>query len=96
MGRAVMYKTMSNFMKSLFSKKFDRATVKLPQVDKKYESNVNGIHLIGEIGGKPLLKNAINMGYDIIDKLYPELKDNQVDGVFDVLIVGAGAAGISA
>ncbi|MGR3318084.1 MAG: NAD(P)-binding domain-containing protein [Candidatus Anammoxibacter sp.] len=87
---------MKSFFKSLFEKKFDRAAVKLPLVGKQYESNVKGIHLIGEIGGKPLLKNAINMGYEIIDKLYPLVKDNHVNGVYDILIVGAGAAGISA
>ena len=87
---------MKSFVKSLFDNKFDRATVKMPLVDKRYQSNVKGLHLIGDIGGKPLLKNAINMGHDVIDKLYPLVKGNRVNGVFDVIIVGAGAAGISA
>ena len=67
---------MSSFFNSLFEKKFEPATVKLPQVDQYGQSNIKGIYLIGEIAGKPLLKNAINMGYDIIEKLYPEMKDN--------------------
>ena len=87
---------MSSFFNSLFEKKFDPATVKLPQVDQNGQSNIKGIYLIGEIAGKPLLKNAINMGYDIIERLYPEVKDNTEKEIFDVLIVGAGAAGISA
>ena len=87
---------MTSLLKSLFDNKFDPVTVKLPQVDQKGQSNIKGIYLIGEIAGKPLLKNAINMGYEIVEKLYPELNGNAERDIFDILIVGAGAAGISA
>ncbi len=87
---------MSSILNSLFDEKFDPATVKLPKVGQNGQSNIKGIYLIGEIAGKPLLKNAINMGYDVIEKLYPGLLDKQEKEIFDVLIVGAGAAGISA
>lgn len=87
---------MSSFFKTLFEQKFDPATIKLPQVDENGQSNIKGVYLIGEIAGKPLLKNAINTGYDVIEKIYPDLKDNRDSNVYDVLIVGAGAAGISA
>lgn len=87
---------MASLFKSLFDNKFDPATVKLPQVDQNGQTNIKGIYLIGEIAGKPLLKNAINMGYDIIERLYSELKSKSDNGVYDILIAGAGAAGISA
>lgn len=87
---------MKSFFKSLFDGKADRTTVRLPRVDHEYQSSVKGVYLIGDIGGRPLLKNAINMGYDVIEKLYPKVRDGHEKDVFDVFIVGAGAAGISA
>src|ERR1019366_1569086 len=58
------------------------------------------IYIAGELGGLALIKNAVNQGRDCIDSIAERLASQQdaaVDpDVFDVVIVGAGPAGISA
>lgn len=39
----------------------------LPEVSKTYESNVPGLYIIGALGGYPLIKQAINQGYEVIE-----------------------------
>ena len=52
---------------------------------------------MGELGGLALIKNAVNQGRDCIDTIVSRNRANaSAAGVHDVLIVGAGPAGISA
>ena len=39
----------------------------LPEVSKTYESNVKGLYIVGALGGYPLIKQAINQGYEVIE-----------------------------
>ncbi len=39
----------------------------LPEVSPKYESNVPGLYIIGALGGYPLIKQAMNQGYEVIE-----------------------------
>ena len=39
----------------------------LPAVDRHYQSNVPGLYIIGALGGYPLIKQAMNQGYEVID-----------------------------
>ncbi len=39
----------------------------VPEVDGKYQSNVPGLYIIGALGGYPLIKQAMNQGYDVIE-----------------------------
>jgi len=41
----------------------------VPVVSKKYESNVPGLFLIGSLIGYPLIKQAINQGYEVIEHI---------------------------
>src|SRR6516164_10473418 len=71
----------------------------MPQLTPEYETTISGMFIIGELGGLALIKNAVNQGRDCIDTIAAKLKANPVapvQGVYDVLIVGAGPAGISA
>ncbi len=45
----------------------DRAAV--PVISETYESNVPGIHLIGSLVGYPLIKQALNQGYEVIEHI---------------------------
>ena len=58
------------------------------------------MHIIGELGGLALIKNAINQGRECIDIIagrLPSLKSGKSTAdVLDTLIVGAGPGGISA
>ena len=39
----------------------------LPQVSPTYESNVKGLYIIGALAGYPLIKQAMNQGYEVIE-----------------------------
>ncbi len=39
----------------------------LPEVSETYESNVSGLYIIGALGGYPLIKQALNQGYEVIE-----------------------------
>lgn len=39
----------------------------LPEVSETYESNVSGLYIIGALGGYPLIKQAMNQGYEVIE-----------------------------
>ncbi|MBI4462838.1 MAG: NAD(P)-binding domain-containing protein, partial [Acidobacteria bacterium] len=69
----------------------------LPVVDEHYESNIKGLYLVGDLARSPVLKTAVNQGYEVVQHIasLPELKQKS-DGVYDVAILGAGAAGLSA
>jgi len=39
----------------------------LPELSSKYESNVAGLYVIGALGGYPLIKQAMNQGYEVAE-----------------------------
>jgi thioredoxin reductase/ferredoxin len=68
-----------------------------PEIDSRYESSARGIHIIGDLSGIPLLKNAVNMGQDLVEKIGPSLRESQLEeGELHLLIVGGGGAGLAA
>jgi thioredoxin reductase (NADPH) len=72
----------------------------LPYVTSEYETTVKNLFIAGELGGLALIKNAINQGRDCIDVIAIRLGwaggAARPADTYDVLIVGAGPAGISA
>jgi thioredoxin reductase (NADPH) len=66
----------------------------------EHETTIKNLFIVGELGGLALIKNAINQGRDCIDNITNRVTAlgtrRSVPGVYDVLIVGAGPAGISA
>ena len=72
----------------------------MPYLTPEHETTVSGLFIVGELGGLALIKNAVNQGRDCIDTVKLRLTHNPdarvTDGVYDVLIIGAGPAGISA
>lgn len=71
--------------------------VDIPFVTPKFETNVPGIFIAGELGGMGLIKNAVEQGRQAIGfaltkaKALPDSSE-----LLDVFIVGIGPAGISA
>jgi CRP-like cAMP-binding protein len=39
----------------------------LPELTNRYESNVAGLYVIGALGGYPLIKQAMNQGYEVVE-----------------------------
>jgi Fe-S-cluster-containing hydrogenase component 2/thioredoxin reductase len=39
----------------------------IPELSRHYESNVPGLYIIGSLAGYPLIKQAMNQGYDVVE-----------------------------
>ena len=39
----------------------------LPELDHHYRTNIPGLHVIGALAGNPLIKQAMNQGYDVVE-----------------------------
>ena len=74
--------------------------LKIPEVDEIFQTVVPGQYLIGEVAGKPLVKNAANLGRAVIEHMLSTgLRGGalgQSDTIVDVAIVGSGPGGLSA
>ncbi len=72
----------------------------MPRLTPEYETSIQNLFIVGELGGLALIKNAVNQGRECIDTIVNRMKTRPTNGnhssVYDVLIVGAGPAGISA
>lgn len=73
----------------------EKRGVELPHVSQQFETNVPMLFIAGELGGMGLIKNAVEQGKQAAGYLASKLKKNDKTD-FDVIIVGAGPAGISA
>lgn len=73
--------------------------VEVPEVDTDFESNLRGVYIVGELGGRGLIKNAINEATVAVEHIADDLAaigKPAESGVFDVIVVGSGPAGLSA
>ncbi len=74
----------------------------MPNLTPEYETSIGNLFIVGELGGLALIKNAINQGRDCVDTIASrgitrKRANASLDPtVYDVIIVGAGPAGISA
>ena len=71
----------------------------MPFMTPEYETSIENLFIVGELGGLALIKNAINQGRDCVDNIGRRLaaaETPSLPGIYDILIVGAGPAGISA
>lgn len=74
--------------------------VEVPWVNAHFESSVPGLYVVGELGGRGLIKNAVNEGKVAAERVAEARREGPrpADGgrVYDVAIIGSGPAGISA
>lgn len=68
--------------------------VDLPIYDTNFQTNVPGIYIAGEIGGMGLIRNAVAQGQEAVENLSKTINKSAI-AEYDLLIVGAGPAGIS-
>jgi len=71
----------------------------MPHLTPEFETTVPNLFIVGELGGLALIKNAVNQGRDCVDTIANRLKARttaSTPGVYDLLVIGAGPAGISA
>lgn len=70
-----------------------RRGVDIPQVDPEFQTNVPGIFIAGELGGMGLIHKAVEQGRQAIRSISHRRAEGDV---LDVVIVGAGPAGLGA
>jgi thioredoxin reductase (NADPH) len=73
----------------------EKRGVEIPNVGPNFETNVPGIFIAGELGGMGLIGNAVEQGRQAIESMQ-RLEGMGREDRLDVVIVGAGPAGISA
>ena len=71
----------------------ERRGVDIPRVDPHFETNVRGVFIAGELGGMGLIRKASEQGRQAIRTIASRPRTS---APLDVLIVGAGPAGIAA
>jgi thioredoxin reductase (NADPH) len=69
--------------------------IEIPKVTPHFESNIPNLYIVGELGGMGLIRHAVDQGRQAIAHLAPRV-DRRGDDILDVVIVGAGPAGVSA
>ncbi len=85
--------------------------LEVPSVSPHFETNVFGLYVVGELGGRGLIKNAINEGRIAMEHVVQRARGGTdarpsatgagaagagAAGVHDVVVVGSGPAGLSA
>jgi thioredoxin reductase/Pyruvate/2-oxoacid:ferredoxin oxidoreductase delta subunit len=71
----------------------EKRGIDIPQVKPSFETNVSGIFIAGELGGMGLIRKGVDQGKRAIETIR---KNKSKGSELDVVIVGAGPAGISA
>jgi len=72
----------------------ERRGLDIPLLKPTFESNVPGIYVAGELGGMGLIKNALTQGQQALEAIAASKVKRS--GALDVLIIGAGPAGLAA
>lgn len=67
--------------------------VDIPNLKPNFETNVRGIFIAGELGGMGLIRKAVEQGRQAIESI---AKRGRASTPLDVVIIGAGPAGIAA
>jgi len=75
--------------------------VEVPALGGDFQTNVPGIFVVGELGGRGLIKNAVNEGKLAVEHIALELppcepRTTGTPETLDLIIVGSGPAGLSA
>ena len=70
----------------------------MPFLTPEFETTISNMFIVGELGGLALIKNAVSQGRTCVDTITQRIQpDHRLpEDVYDVLVVGAGPAGISA
>ncbi|MCL4509878.1 MAG: NAD(P)-binding domain-containing protein [Bacteroidetes bacterium] len=73
----------------------EKRGVEIPHVSREFETNIPGLYVAGELGGMGLIKNAVEQGKQAVTFFLRKM-NTKIETNYDLIIVGAGPAGISA
>jgi thioredoxin reductase len=74
----------------------------IPIVDQDNQTTIPGLYIAGELGGLSLIRNAVTQGRQVVERIaakiqkYDKIERISDGNLYDVIIVGAGPAGLSA
>jgi len=71
----------------------------IPQMDKWQQTSVPGLYVAGEVAGLALVKNAVTQAVKVVERvaqLATTTPKPTVPGLVDLVIIGAGPAGLTA
>jgi thioredoxin reductase len=71
----------------------EKRGVDIPEVTPAFETNIPGLFIAGELGGMGLIRKAVEQGRQAVDNIS---RKPRARADLDVLIIGAGPAGLSA
>jgi len=76
----------------------ERRGVDIPQVERNFETNVEGLFISGELGGMGLVANAVEQGCQAVEYIARRVNGTKGSSKDDLglVIVGAGPSGIAA
>ncbi|HEM47362.1 MAG TPA: 4Fe-4S dicluster domain-containing protein, partial [Alphaproteobacteria bacterium] len=74
----------------------ERRGVEVPITTPEFETTVPGLFVAGELGGMGLIRNAIAQGTQAVDAVARRGRRATTKEAFDLVVVGAGPAGIAA
>jgi NosR/NirI family transcriptional regulator, nitrous oxide reductase regulator len=66
-----------------------------PVLREHFESSRDGVFIVGDLAGAPVIKLALEQGEELAQHLAGRLKAGGVAAEWDVVVVGAGAAGLA-
>ena len=68
-----------------------------PDLNQHRESSIPGLYVIGDLAGAPVIKLAMEQGVEVIEHIARKIRPGLGGGnVYDVIVIGAGAAGLNA
>src|SRR5213082_1129458 len=63
----------------------------MPTLSPEYETTLQNLFIVGELGGLALIKNAVNQGRDCVDNIASRLKQpgspRSAEGVHDLIVI---------
>jgi thioredoxin reductase (NADPH) len=71
----------------------EKRGAEIPRLNEFFETNVPGLYVVGELGGMGLIRNAV---WQATQAVQHAAQQRRRGGEIDLLIVGAGPAGLSA
>ncbi len=68
----------------------------IPILTEQNETSVPGVFIAGELSGISLIRHAVSQGQKVTREIFRRIKQNPPEARFDIAIVGAGPAGLTA
>lgn len=67
-----------------------------PVLSDAFESNIRGVYVVGDLAGAPVVKLAMEQGDQVAQRIAAENLPALGEGAYNVIVIGAGAAGLTA